>query len=314
MGSSQNFINVDPSEASGYAWAMSDATSYLNAVKAFEAAARHESFAKAAAELCVSHTVVSRHIRNLEAWLETRLFERKGNRVVLTRDARMIAPKISAAFLSINECFDGLRSTRPKRHLRVGAEPAFATKWLRRRINGFLAEFPDVEIDIVALRRPTNVHGSETDAVIHFDRRLPAKVTAEHRLFPIDGYPACSPELFRTHGREGAAPEFPGLPLVHDHGHEIWREWFMQYAPGSDAWRHGRVYSDLSLAVDAAVDGEGVILADDILCAKEIQTGALVKVDGRILRCAWYCAVFNEATVSFPVVKAFRSWLNAQVV
>lgn len=292
---------------------MADATSYLNAVRAFEAAARHESIAKAAAELCVSHTVVSRHIKNLEAWLETKLFERKGNRIVLTRNARMIAPKITAAFLSINESFESLRSSRPEWHLRVSAEPAFATKWLRRRIKEFQNEFPRIELDIVALRRPTDIHGSDTDVIIHFDKRLPAKEAGEHRLFPIDGYPACSPEILTEHGEEEGKPEFPGLPLVHDHGHEIWRDWFLKYVPGCDDWRHGRIYSDLSLAIDAAIDGEGVILADDILCAKEIRTGALVKLDDRVLRCAWYCAVYNNATVSTPAVNAFRSWLCGQV-
>jgi len=289
------------------------ATSFLNAIRAFEAAARHESFAKAAAELRVSHTVVSRHVRNLEHWLSTGLFVRSGNRVALTDDARMIAPKITAAFLAIDESFEGLRSAPRKTRIRVTAEPAFATRWLRRHAHAFRAEYPNIEIDLTASRSPPGRESGAADVVIHFEQRLQARNPHARRLFPIDAFPACSAGFLRSHVQVAAAGDIRTLPLVHDHGLDIWREWFTRYEPGCEAWRNGRVYSDLSLAIDAAVDGEGVILADDILCARELETGALVRLDDRIVRCTWYCVAFDDAVVSDPAIAAFASWLDRQV-
>lgn len=291
---------------------MTQATAHLNAIRAFEAAARHESFARAAAELRVSHTVVSRHIRNLEDWLGADLFVRSGNRVLLTDDARMIAPRITAAFLSIDQSFEALRGTPRKSRIRVTAEPAFATRWLRRRAHAFRAEFPDIEIDLTASRSPPGRGTGAADVVIHFEERLRATDRHTRRLFPIDAYPACSAELLRRQCGDTAAPDIRALPLVHDHDLDIWRRWFARYEPDSGAWRNGRVYSDLSLAIDAAVDGEGVILADDILCAREFETAALVKLDPRILRCAWYGAEFRDASTREPAIVAFGTWLERQ--
>lgn len=292
---------------------MTRPTAFLNAIRAFEAAARHESFAKAAAELGVSHTVVSRHIRNLEQWLGTAVFARTGNRATLTGDARMIAPKISAAFLAIDESFETLRGTARRTTIRVSAEPAFASRWLRRRAHDFRAAFPDIEIDMRASWSPPSLTDGSADVVVHFDTRLPANSSGMRRLFPIDACPAGSPEFLRKHAGNGANADVRSLPLVHDHGLDVWRDWFAAHEPKCDAWRNGRVYSDLALAIDAAVDGEGAILADDILCAREFETGALVKFDDRILRCAWYCAAFADTTASEPAVAAFRSWLERQV-
>lgn len=285
--------------------------SFLNAIRAFEAAARHESLAKAASELGVSHTVVSRHVRNLEQWLEAPLFVRSGNRVVLTEDARAASPKVTAAFQSINDTFDALRGAPRRSRIRVRAEPAFATRWLRRHAHGFRAEHPHFEIDIEAARTLPNRWDGMADVVIHFEERLPAAAGTALRLFPIDAYPACSAAFAGLSA--GAPVDLRALPLVHDHGLDMWRAWFARYEPGSEAWRNGRVYSDLSLAIDAAVDGEGVFLADDIVCATELETGALVRLDDRTLRCTWYGAAFAEATASAPAIAAFRSWLIRQI-
>lgn len=80
--------------------------------------------------------------------------------------------------------------------------------------------------------------------------------------------------------------------------------------PGSEAWRSGHVYSDLSLAINAATDGEGVFLADDLLCAHEIASGALVKALPETLRCAWYCAATHHERAGIPSVRTFRDWLH----
>ncbi len=288
---------------------MSQSASYLNALRAFEAAARHESFAKAADELCVSHSVVSRHIRNLELWLETALFVRTGNRVMLTDEARMFAPRISEAFQTIQESCERFRAGPRKKTIRVSAEPAFATRWLRRRTADFYSKFPNIEIDLKSAWSPPSLESGTADVVIHFDSRVRSKKWSQDRLFPIDAFPACAPDFLPKLPNSGQAAAIEKSPLIHDNGRAIWRQWFETYAPRSDNWRNGRVYSDLSLAIDAAVDGEGVFLADEIICAREMERGALVSLDDRMLRCTWYSATYRDADALSPALAAFRSWL-----
>ena len=193
---------------------MPRATSHLKAVRAFEAAARHESFAKAAVELCVSHSVISRHIRNLEQWLGTDLFVRSGNQVELTEDARLIVPKITAAFISVNDCFESLRKVRHPRSIVISAEPAIATRWLRRRLSIFRDEFPDIEIDLRASRSLPDVTDGTTDVAIHFESQFQSNDPSLQRLFPIDAYPACSPDFLREHSQGNGAVDFRDLPSM----------------------------------------------------------------------------------------------------
>ncbi len=289
---------------------MTDVLSYLNAVRAFEAAARHESFAKAAQELCVSHTVVSRHVRNLEGWLGTALFERSGNRVMLTEEARMIAPRVTASLLEVKEVFEQVRRTRSERRVRVSAEPAFASRWLRRHAGRFRDAHPDIGLEIKASWTPERVDDELSDVVVHFQGRMNSAVADSDLLFPIDGFPACAPSLAEAFEGKSDRPWFEALPLVHDHGFNIWRTWFERYQPTSEAWKQGQVYADLSLAIDAAVDGEGVILADDRICQKEVKTGTLVKLDPRVVRCTWYAVRTSLGRPRGPAVEAFLSWLQ----
>ncbi|WP_377171327.1 LysR family transcriptional regulator [Roseovarius aquimarinus] len=278
-------------------------------MRAFEAAARFESFAKAAEELKVSHTVISRHVRNLERWLETELFQRDGNRVRLTPAGRMISPKITGAMVAIDDAFQSIGSGETRQTVHVVAEPAFASLWLRRHLDDFRARYPRFELDLKASWSPPTAERSGIDVVIHFDTRFPQGDETATRLFPIDAFPAAAPRFLEDHPAPGGEYDMAHVPLVHDHGVSVWRGWFEEHEASSNNWKSGRVYSDLSLAIDAATDGEGVILADDILCERELATGVLVQLDKRKTRCAWYSAHFIDESRSNAACRAFKSWL-----
>jgi len=288
---------------------VSKATSHLNALRAFEAAARHGSFAKAATELSVSHTVVSQHIRNLEAWLQTELFIRHGNRVELTSEARIFSLRISEAFQIIRDSCNNYHDTHGSKLLNVCAEPAFATRWLRRRLASFHDSYPGIIINLKSETDPSNLQDGSTDVVIHFEGLVQPIGSLDH-LFPIDGYPSCSPGFLKKHPELSESGDFLDLPLVHDNGRTVWHQWFIKYASVNDGWEKGNVYSDLLLALDAAIEGEGVFLADNIICEKEVESHELVKIDDRVLRCTWYCAAYNDQQPINPAIPIFRSWLN----
>lgn len=291
---------------------MSTSLRHLNALRAFEAAARHQSIAKAAAELNVSHSVISQHVKNLEAWFGTDLFIRSGNRITLSDDGWALLPRVSGGFQILKDaCSDMLRATQ-KGTLTVSAEPALASLWLRKRITEFCEEFPKVDIDLRPAWQPPRLGEGHADLIVHFETRLPSAGVRKHQLFPIDGYPACSPELFDRLKVLEEGVNWSEAPLVHDNGREIWQKWFATHEPGNVQWEKGRVYSDLSLAIDAALDGEGIILADETLCAREVKSGSLVKLDDRQIRCVWYAIAVPRQATRKPAADTFAAWLIDQ--
>ncbi|WP_342075086.1 LysR family transcriptional regulator [Yoonia sp. SS1-5] len=284
----------------------------MNALPVFEAAARHSSFAKAGAELNVSHSVISQHIRNLEHWLGTELFVRRGNRVELSDDGRALLPQIASGLQILTDaCETVLRKTQAGTVV-VSAEPAFASLWLRKRITEFCELFPRVEIDLRPAWTPAQIGEGHADMIIHFETRIPKRGVERDNLFPIDGYPAATPDIRDALPLAGSAIDWQRAVLVHDNGKETWHKWYAAHEPASEGWRKGRIHSDLSLAIDAAVDGEGVILADDILCHREISSGQLVRLDDRSVRCIWYQIAIPRGTSKSSASALFRDWLVDQ--
>lgn len=287
---------------------------YLNALRAFEAAARHESLSKAAIELNVSHSVVSQHVRNLEEWMDKPLFIRFGNRVELTEDARFFATRISEAFSLLSEACGNYKGTSGELSLNITAEPAFARRWLRRRLANFQSLHPKIRVNLRSDATPPNLKDGTTDVAIHFESLLLNEGSSQDRILPIDAFPACSPAFLEKNPHvRNDSQAILSLPLVHDNGRTVWRQWFNKYYPDSNAWEKGPVHSDLLLALDSALDGEGIFLADDLIFKREMKSGSLIQLDVRRLLCTWYCAVYNDTKPSNPAILAFRKWLPSQL-
>ncbi|TBR37916.1 LysR family transcriptional regulator [Marinomonas agarivorans] len=307
---------------------MANSLRHLNALKAFEAAAKYSSFAKAATELNVSHSVVSQHVKNLEQWLGVTLFVRYGNRIELSDAGQKLLPQVVNAFQTLRDACDGIRNPTLATQLVVCAEPAIASRWLRARLSQFRLAFPFIDVSLQPAWSPPTSGEQGVDIVIHFAERLSATGSHTTQLFPIDGFPACSADLYNTLKKQGAlqkqnalqkqskALDFPHLlthlPLIHDNGREIWRKWFEQYLPSDLSWEQGQVYADLSLAIEAAVDGEGVILADEILCQKELASGQLIRLDERTSRCTWYECAYDRRSQKQHAITQLVEWLTTQ--
>ncbi|WP_299949546.1 LysR family transcriptional regulator [uncultured Ruegeria sp.] len=283
---------------------------HLNALRAFEAAARHSSFAKAAEELHVSHSVISQHVKTLEGWLGTQLFIRHGNRIELTEEARTLTPHLSNAFQTLRDACYSVLKLNQRGALTILAEPAIASRWLRRQTNEFCAEFPNVEIDVKSAWTAPQFGEGQADMLVHFDTRRPKSGAMHRKLFPLDCFPACAPDLKKKLLSKDNKLDFDHMPLVHDNGRQIWQLWYAEHVSAGDGWQTGKVYSDLSMAIDAAIDGEGVILADNIICQRELQMGTLVPLDKRVARCVWYTASVPKDSSSNSAVIALLSWLE----
>lgn len=286
---------------------------HLNALRAFEAAARHSSIAKAAAELNVSHSVVSQHVRNLEGWFGTKLFRRSGNRIELTHEGRHFEPQVAHGLQILSDACEGLLQSSQSGSIVISAEPALASRWLRRKITRFSEQYPKITCHLRSDWQAPEIGDNQVDVVIHFDERIQRMQADKTRLFPIDGFPACAPEVFEKIRANDGPDEFLDMPLIHDNGRHIWQHWFSEHIKSAEQWKEGKVYSDLALAIDAAVDGEGVLLADNIICRRELETGLLKQIDTRTSRCTWYSIATDENIAQNSAVSTFKAWLVSEI-
>ena len=289
---------------------MADLLRSLNALRAFESAARHCSFAKAAAELNVSHSVVSQHVKKLEERLETSLFIRYGNRIELSAEGAMLLPQVANAFQTLRDACDSVLGNGSQKSITISVEPAISSRWLRKKITQFCELHPNIQVDLKPAWTPPKLGENHVGMIIHFEERIShLGQNYYQKLLPIDGFPACSPVLYEQIKRSKNLDNFHDFPLIHDNGREIWRKWYEKFQPKSSHWKDGRVYSDLSLAIDAAVDGEGIILADEQICQKELKSGELVKLDDRVIRCTWYVVAIDKSLSEKSAEVQLQNWI-----
>ncbi|SHH10243.1 LysR family transcriptional regulator [Cognatishimia maritima] len=282
---------------------------HLNALRAFESAARNRSIAKAATELHVSHSVVSQHVRNLEEWLGVSLFERHSNRIELSEDGKHLEPQIAYGLQILSDACDNLLRLSQSGTVNISAEPAIASRWLRKKITEFCDQHPKIECNLRSEWRTPSIDEDQVDLIVHFEERLLRSRTESDRLFPIDGFPAMAKSKLDPNFEPEAEGNLVEFPLIHDNGRHIWQHWFTEFTKEGKRWKEGKVHSDLSLAIEAAVDGEGLVLADNIICGKELASEQLVKVDDRTIRCTWYRVAIEENAPSNSAAIVLRDWL-----
>ncbi len=245
----------------------------LNCLRVFEAAARHESFAKAADELGVTPAAVSHQIKALEQWLGTELFKRKAQGLHLTEIGRAMTPSFSKAFDGLGSAVQELRAAVPRAQLNIAALPSIAQLWLTPQLPKLRARFPKIKPSIHALEAPPNFRREPFDLAIFF---LP-KDNAFGRTIPIVEdiiFPACSPEISK--GLKNVA-DLSGHTLLHDTTWASdWPVWLDAAGVDDLATHDGLAFSLYSLAVQAAIDGAGVLMAHEALVSGPLASGALV--------------------------------------
>ncbi len=245
----------------------------LNSLRAFEAAARHESFAKAADELCVTPAAVSHQVKALEKWVGATLFQRKAQGLQLTQIGRAVAPGFSGAFDALGSAVQDLRAAAPRAPLNIAALPSIAQLWLTPRLPALRAAFPGIKPSIHALESPPNFRREPFDLAIFFvegakpdDKTIPL---ADDIIFP-----ACSPQISRG---LRSPDDLGALTLLHDTTWaNDWRFWLTAAGRGDVATRDNLAFSLYSLAVQAAIDGAGVLMAHEALVSGALASGALV--------------------------------------
>lgn len=282
----------------------------LNALRAFEAAGRHESFSRAAEELSVSHSSISRHVRGLEDRLSVQLFRDLPRGVALTRDGAAYLAQISIALDAIASATEGLAET-PTGTVTVNSEPLFATKWLLPRLTEFYVRYPEVEVRLEASRQLADVARYEADLAIRFVH--PGGVYPGSELIsdaPL--YPYAAPRL--VPGPVDDPRALLDYPLLRDRTNGTWHIWFAQagidIAPEDLPQNPWRLRS--LLAVEAAIAGQGVLLVSDEVVAGEVAAGRLIRLSDVGFREGGYHLVRSDGAMRRKHVRLFRDWLLAQ--
>jgi LysR family glycine cleavage system transcriptional activator len=245
----------------------------LNALRAFEAAARLGGFALAAEELGVTPGAISQHIKTLEDWSGTPLFTRRSPGVRLTRTGADLLPGLTSAFDQLGETVRHLRSTRPRPVVQVATLPSVAQLWLSPRLPALRAAIPGVALSVTALERPPNLTRELFDLSI-FLRPL-AEVPTGITLATDSIFPVCAPAL--AVGLKSPA-DLAHAPLLHD---ETWAEDWPNWAAARGVTlpnaSDGPRFSLYALALDAARQGAGVLMGHDCLVSDALTRGELVR-------------------------------------
>ena len=283
----------------------------LNALKAFEAAARSESFTRAAEELHVTQGAVSHQVKALEATLGLKLFNRERQRLTLTDAGRDYLAVVRDALDRIALGTERLVQRQTSGVLTVSTSPDFAAKWLVYRLGRFAESHPEIDLRVSATAPHVDFAREDVDlAVRHGDGKWPgldAVRLCSERLFPV-----CSPNLISGRNRVKSAADLLKFPLLHLNDWTTWARWF-EAAGVSEPVAHGPSVNQASMLIDLAVDGQGVALARTVLAAWDLINGRLVRpVDVSLRMSNTYWIVCPKVNANVPKIAAFREWLLAE--
>src|SRR5215204_1137690 len=247
----------------------------LNALKTFEAAARHESFTRAAEELCVTQGAVSHQVKALEAELAVKLFNRERQRLIITEAGRDYLAVIRDALDRIALGTERLLQRQSGGVLTVSTSPDFAAKWLVNRLGRFAEKHPDIDLRISASTQYVDFAREDVDVAIrHGDGNWPGLDVV--RLYSERLFPVCSPKLVAGRNRIAKPADLLKFPLLRLEDARNWTRLF-EAAGVKATVGSGPVLNRASMLIDAAIDGQGIALARTALAAWDLINGRLVR-------------------------------------
>lgn len=281
----------------------------LNAVKAFEAAARHLSFTKAADELYVTQAAVSHQIKILEDHLGIKLFKRKNRSLLLTEEGQCYFLDIKDIFTHLIEATDRLLAKTAIGSLTVAMSPSFAIQWLVPRLAKFSEKNPDIDVRIKAVDLDVGSLTDDVDVAIYYGQGHWSGVRAD-KLRNEVLIPVCSPLLLNGSKPLAKPADLKFHTLLHDTSRQNWQAWFRRCGVKDINVNQGPIFSHSSLVLQAAAHGQGVALGYSVLARPDIKAGRLVCPFEEVLvsKDAYYL-VCEQNQSELGKIAAFREWM-----
>ena len=283
----------------------------LNALRAFEAAARHLSVKGAAAELNVTPGAVSQLLKALEARLGVALFRRVNRGILLTEAGRDYLPPVRNAFRQIADATRRLTAAVDSGILTVSVTPFFASAWLVPRLAGFQAAHPEIDLQVVTANALANFGRDGVDVAIrHGLGRYPG--LHSERVLAVEIVPVAAPALAERLGLPANPAALARWPLIHDAERKGWLLWFEAQGIAEFGPPRGPAFDESGLLLQAVLAGQGAGLLPAAMVASEIESGRLVRLaQVSLLQDFAYYLVYPETSHGRPKIAAFRRWILA---
>ncbi len=283
----------------------------LNALHAFESAARHQSYSLAAGELHVTHSAVSQQIRTLEAALGVALFVRQGRQMLPTRDGVLLLNRIQPALQQIRHAMAEAGAQRRPPSITVTMLQSFANRWLLPRIGRFQKLQPNVVVHIQASSDLKNLERAEADLAIRYGhgswKGCDAEKLLDEWLFPV-----CSPAFNKGRLPKSAA-NLKRYRILNDECPLEWNVWAQQAGIDTAEFNHETTYSDSNLMLEAAIAGQGIAIGRSALVAADLKAGRLVRASGLLVPGPYAYHLVSAAGRGKPAhLLAFEQWLRQE--
>jgi LysR family transcriptional regulator of beta-lactamase len=277
----------------------------LNALRAFEAAARHRNFTRAAIELCVSQAALSHQIKGLEARLGVKLFRRLPRGVMLTDEGAALVPVLGAAFDNIGAVLDRFEGGRYRTVLALGVVGTFAVGWLLPRLPGFAARHPEVDLRVMTNNNRADLAGEGLDLAIRFgDGDWPGVVATRVMAAPM------IPMAARKFAAIGTiAADIAGVPLLRSYRADEWQRWFAAAGLPCPVMQGPVFDSGLTMAMAAAAGGGAALLPAVIFGGGRIVPG-LLPLSNISIDCGSYWLTRSRSRPETAAMMAFQKWLT----
>ncbi|MBW3567128.1 MAG: transcriptional regulator GcvA [Proteobacteria bacterium] len=284
----------------------------LNALRAFDAAARHLSLTRAASELHVTHGAVSRQVKDLEAFFGRQLFERRPRGLELTSEGRMLAFTAGKMFEDLRHTVRSLRDVRQPGIITVSTVPSLAARWLVPRLAAFQERWPGREIRVGTTKQLVNFSRDQVDVALRYGRGGWRGVHYE-RLFSPREFPVCAPALLSGEKSLRQPVDLQNFTLIHDMGFGNWAQWLAAAGAKQVDVPRGLVLQDMNVVLQAAIEGQGVALASLPLVYADLRAGRLVRpftVDIPV-ELSFYI-VCESGREHSPELQPFLEWLRRE--
>jgi LysR family glycine cleavage system transcriptional activator len=283
----------------------------LAALRAFEAAARHQNFSRAAEEVHLTHGAISHQVRALEEELGVPLFARHGKRIAITPEGERFAALLRKSLSDIADAAEAIKAGAKQKRLTVTALPSFAARLLSPRLGSFIEQHPDLEVMLQSSNHLADFEREAVDVGIRFGRGNYPGLVVE-KVLDDYYYPVASPRF--NGGKLPRSPEEIARSTLLRCELEPWTPWFR--AAGLDLLEPtgGLVFQDSSMLVRAAVEGHGIALARHVIACNDLDAGDLTCLTDVVLQSTQsYYMVCTPAALQKPQVQAFRRWLFDEV-